>query len=166
MARNDFGVFLRTPYNYDVAAASDETAIFCPDTPENRRTKQEFADEVNINTIVRRFGLTGELPKDFRSPMYGDFDMVTDFKSAVDAVVRAGDEFDRMPAELRARFDNDPQKLLEFVADEGNRDEAIKLGLVLPPTVAHPTSTELASKLDALDAKIDARVPDAQSKAI
>ena len=44
-----------------------------------------------------------------------------------------------LPAKVRARFDNDPQMFLEFVASEDNRQEAVELGLIkLAPPVAEP----------------------------
>lgn len=113
--------------------------------------KQSFKEEADINTIVKRFGLTGELPKNFRTPTYGDFTQVTDFQSAVNAVRAAGESFMEMPAELRAKFLNDPQKLIEFVSKEDNRAEAIKLGLVpkpvevVPPTPPAPVVTAVSS---------------------
>ena len=123
--------FLRTPFNYDMDLASNETGINCP--PEEGRTQQQFAEEVDINTIVRRFGLTGHLPTNPAPPMEGDFTGIVDFHTAMNAVRRAQEGFEAFPAELRARFSNDPQRMLEFLADDTNKDEAVKLGLVNPP---------------------------------
>lgn len=95
-------------------------------------TQQEFAKDCDINEIVRRFGLTGQLPDQLRLPEYGDFAGVGDFATAMQAVRNAEEGFMELPAELRARFANDPQRLMEFLADAGNRDEAVKLGLVNP----------------------------------
>jgi len=39
----------------------------------------------------------------------------------------------RLPADLRARFDNDPAQLIQFLENSDNKDEAIKLGLVNKP---------------------------------
>ena len=119
--------FVRSPYNYDVMEVSNETGLRCEDVS---LAVQDQRDEVDINTIVRRFGLTGQLPEDIRAPEYGDFTGVSDYQSALNAVMEADSEFNRMPAELRARFNNDPQLLLEFVSDERNREEAGKLGLL------------------------------------
>ena len=122
--------FLRTPYNYDVDKVSDETGLACPDPS---LAQQNFKDETDINYIVRQFGLTGELPGQTISPQYGDFTGVLDYHSAVNAVLAAQDEFMELPAQMRARFDNDPAKLIDFLGNEQNREEAIKLGLVANP---------------------------------
>lgn len=130
--------FLRTPYNYDVDSVSDETGLVCKDPS---LAQQNFKDESDINYIVRQFGLTGELPGQTLSPQYGDFTGVLDYHSAVNAVLAAQDEFMDLPAQMRARFDNDPARLIDFLQNEENREEAIKLGLVAESTISVPTET-------------------------
>ncbi len=122
-------VFLRAPFNYDTDAASNESG-FCCDEPS--LAQQQFKEETDINEIVRRFGITGELPSGVRAPQYGDFTGVYDYHSALNAVIAAENAFMAMPAEIRTRFDNDPAKFVDFCSDESNREEAVKLGLVLP----------------------------------
>ena len=142
-------MFLRAQFNYDVDKASDEAGLFCP--PEESKTQQQFADEVDINTIVRRFGLTGELPENPRMPVSGDFTAVVDFQTAMQMVVKAEEAFMEFPGELRARFANDPQRMIEFLSDDRNREEAVKLGLVSKPAEvprdAVKAIDELAAKL-------------------
>lgn len=127
--------FLRTQYNYDMQEASDETAINCKDVS---LAKQSFAEECNINTIVKRFGLTGQLPENVRMPTYGDFSDVTNFHDAMNAIALANEAFEKMPADVRRRFDNDPGKFVDFCNDENNRPEAIKLGLIEPKPQIEP----------------------------
>ena len=122
-------VFVRNPYNYDVEAASIETGLECLD---ESLALQSAAEEADINTIVRRFGLTGELPNNIRMPVSGDFENVPDFHTAMNLVRQAQEEFMRVPADIRARFANDPQLFMQFFEDDANREEAIKLGLVKP----------------------------------
>lgn len=140
--------FLRAFGNYDGDAVSDETGL---DTGPDSMTQQEFAKECDINEIVRRFGLTGQLPENLRFPVSGDFTGVGDFHEAMNLVRQAEEEFLRVPAEVRARFQNDPGRLLAFLDDGKNRDEAIKLGLVnAPPERTRDVVTavdELAAKL-------------------
>lgn len=141
MNTRDGGKNLRAPGNYDVDAASALAVIDFLVVDEKTGelikevglTQQEFKDECDINEIVRRFGLTGQLPDSYRAPVSGDFTGISDFKSAMDAVRAAQERFMEMPGELRAKFDNDPQKLMSFLDDEKNRDEAVKLGIVNKP---------------------------------
>lgn len=125
--------FLRTPFNYDMLEASNETALRCEDVS---LAVQDQRDEVDINTIVRRFGLTGELPSDLRAPQYGDFVGVSDYHSAMNAVAYANEAFDAMPAEVRARFGNDPGAFVDFCSDEKNATEMAALGLLSAEAVA------------------------------
>lgn len=122
-------VFCRSAFNYDMAEASDETGLACEDAS---LTKQSFAEDADINTIVRRFGVTGQLPVGVRQPMYGDFENVMDYHGAMTAITQARESFMMMPAEIRARFHNDPAEFVDFCSKQENKDEAIKLGLVLP----------------------------------
>lgn len=124
-------MFVRNPFNYDMDAVSRETGVDFSN--EESVTQQQFAEDADINVIVRRFGLTGEVPEDFRTPKYGDFTHVSDFQTALNTVKEAEEEFMRLPAEVRARFQNNPQELLTFVENKDNRDEAIKLGLIPKP---------------------------------
>lgn len=92
--------------------------------------QQQFKDDVDINVLLERFQVTGVMPQGVVMPSYGDFSAVMDFRSAQDALRRAKDSFMELPAKLRARFENDPQQLMDFLADEKNREEAERLGLV------------------------------------
>lgn len=123
---------IRRRYAYDAQAVSENTGIAIPDTEQNNRTKQEFAEEVDINTLLRRFNITGQLPENVRMPTYADFTEVYDFHTAANAIAQANEAFEAMPAEVRLRFHNDPAEFLAFCDNEANRDEAVKLGLVDP----------------------------------
>lgn len=129
-AKVDLLPFLRNGVNYDRDAASFAAGTDCGDEVV---TVQASKEECDINVIVKRFGLTGELPENFKMPVSGDFTFVGDYQSAMQ-VMRASDQaFMQVPAELRARFGNDPQQLMDFLENVDNRDEALKLGLLQKP---------------------------------
>lgn len=144
-------MFLRSSFNYDVDAVSVESAMVFDPEVEPSLTQQQFAEESDINEIVRRFGLTGELPDNFRAPVSGDFTGITDFQSAMNAVISAQKEFDSLPAHVREEFRNDPQRLMDFVADSKNRDKAIELGLVPKPV---EKTRDVVQAVDELASKI------------
>lgn len=121
--------FLRTPYNYDLDAASNESGLHCEDAT---LTQQHFKDECDINNILRQFNITGLLPGAPLSPRYGDFTGIGDYHSALNQVIAAETEFMALPAQIRSRFENDPAKLIDFLEKSENKNEAIKLGLVNP----------------------------------
>lgn len=130
-------MFIRNPYNYDVDVVSEETALVCLD---KSLAKQEFKEECDINTIVERFGI-GFAPVQTALPMYEDFTGVVDYQTALNQVRQAAESFMLLPAGVRANFDNDPQKLLEFVHTDGVTREMFEdRGLVekiikIPPTL-------------------------------
>lgn len=146
-------VVLRAPHAYDVDSASLEAALSFD--PESEGAQQQFKDESDINVIVARFGLTGELPE-VRMPLSGDFTGVSDFHQAMNLVRQAQESFMEIPAHLRARFNNDPGRLINFLENGDNRDEALKLGLIQPP----PEKTrDMVQAVDELAAKLAPAAP-------
>lgn len=115
-------VFHRALYNYDSDAVSNETGLKCED---DSLAVQSQEAEANINTIVRNFGITGKVPESPVLPEYGDFTGVSDYRSAIEAIRKADADFLELPAEVRSRFDNDPQKLLEVVANRTPENTAL-----------------------------------------
>jgi len=118
---------VRNPYNYDADKLSDQTGLLCED---ESLTQQEHAEEADINYIAEKFMRTGQMPQVINMPTQGDFEGIFDFQSAMNIIADAKNEFMKLPAKIRSRFDNDPQKILEFLEDETNRPEAEALGLV------------------------------------
>lgn len=129
-------VFLRTPYNYDRDYASEASGLYCP---EPTLTQQSFKDECDINVILERFGITGELPSNVRTPLNEDFVGITDYHQAVNLLKEADAAFMQMPANVRARFNNDAGEFIEWAEKKENLKEARELGLALPePTEPTP----------------------------
>lgn len=120
-------IFLRSMYNYDTDAASNESGLACE---EPTLAQQHYKEECDINTILQKFNISGILPEAPLSPRYGDFSGIGDYHTALNRVLAAKNEFEALPATIRARFDNDPAKLIEFLDDSKNRQEAEELGLV------------------------------------
>lgn len=131
----------RKQYNPDYDASVYATA-----SVGDSLTKQSFKDECDVNRIVARAQKTGFMPSGERQPLYGDFSNVPDYREAQDIVIRANASFAALPAEVRKRFDNDPAAYMDFLSDEKNRDEAIKLGLLntKPEKETAPTAPETA----------------------
>lgn len=135
--------FVRSYYNYDQDRESLKTGLTCP---EPTRTQQHFKDESDINILIARFGLSGELPTGVRMPTYEDFNEIYDFHSAANAIAEANEAFMQLPAQIRYdRFRNDPAAFVAFCSNEQNRDEATKLGLVpsTTPLNTAPTVTDV-----------------------
>lgn len=138
--------FFRTPYNVDPTSDGEAFGLACKDPS---LADQSQAEEADINTLVRRFGLTGQMPVNVRVPVFEDFDEVFDFHTAMLAIKQAESSFAQMPADVRARFDNNPGRFVDFctaVSPDGktlaNLEEMRKLGLaveaVKPPAAPAP----------------------------
>lgn len=134
--------FLRSAFNYDTDKASDEAGLACLDSS---LTQQQFAEESDINTIVNRFLKSGVMPTPASMPQYVDYEGVFDFQSAMNVVRAADENFMRLDAKIRARFNNSPQDFLEFFGNPENTQEAIRLGLAIPKPSAVTQVTEEAS---------------------
>lgn len=94
--------------------------------------QQSFKDDADINVLLERFKVTGQMPSGVVLPSYGDYTGITDYRQAADVLRQANDEFMKLPANMRSRFNNSPQEFLEFCMDEKNLPELRKLGLAKP----------------------------------
>lgn len=133
--------YFRTPYNCeDPIEWTNQTALECKDPT---LTQQHFKDECDINILYARYLETNEMPQVLDGLSYGNFEGIFDFQTAMNSVRQAQGMFDQLPARIKNRFDNDPGKLLNFLNDQDNRDEAIFLGLLQKPTDQIPPREDL-----------------------
>lgn len=100
---------------------------------EPTMAQQSFKDECDVNNIIDRYTRTGVVPDYLTQTaegVYGDFSDVGDFTDMQNKLIQAQASFDALPSEVRRRFDDDPAKLIAFVRNKDNYDEAVKLGIV------------------------------------
>lgn len=104
-------------------------------------TEQHHKDRVDINNIISNYTLTGILPEiqNRKEALYGDFSSGDDFLESQLKVQKAEEAFFSLPAQIRKRFDNQPYKLLEFISNPQNIDEARSLGLANPLKTSEPS---------------------------
>lgn len=121
--------FVRSRYNYSMDAVSRETGEV---NVEPTLAQQQFKEECDINTIVRNFGVTGQLPNNVRVPLMDEFIDVMDYQSALNLIMESERAFMEVPAEIRESFQNDAGKFVAFVSDEANVEQCRKWGLALP----------------------------------
>lgn len=93
-------------------------------------TQQSDKEKSNINNMLKKYIRTGVISrvKNFEAK-YGDVTGI-DFRQAMELIVGARESFYELPSDVRKRFDNNPEKLLTFMEDPNNREEAIRLGLI------------------------------------
>lgn len=128
-------MFVRSAINYSVDVESAVNGIW--DFGEDM-AHQSFKDECDINNILRQFAVTGQLPDNVRVPQYADFEEAFDFKTAMNVIRAAEEAFALMPSDVRDRFANDPARFVDFVNDDANYDEAVKMGLAVKRPVSDP----------------------------
>lgn len=105
--------------SYDSKVVSDDTGTMNDGVT---LVQQQFAEEVDINTIVRRFGLTAAMPSGPAGGMYGDFTGIQDYQDALEAIERAHAGFMTLAPEVRERFHNDPGELIAFAQSVSETD--------------------------------------------
>lgn len=115
-------------------------------------TQQEFADEADINNIMKKFSYS-QLPD--IPTVISEFSQVRDFHEMANVVASARSAFERLPGAIRQRFNQDPVELAKFVEDEKNYEEALKLGLVNKRAEVKPD--EVLEELKGIKKRLDTR---------
>lgn len=133
------------PGNYDADQLSKQVAT---KTVGESMTNQADAKQADINTIVKNFGLTGQVPVINLPPSIDEFDGIFDFQSAMNVMAQANQAFMRLPAEARSYFNNDPHLFVNFIDEAYGPDTALgerrkrqleDMGLKLPTPAAPAT---------------------------
>lgn len=103
--------------------------------------RQEFKDECDINVLMARYQKTGILPESIKDDEGRFLDCTEyDFQRSMEIVAGASSLFEQLPSGIRTRCDNDPAKLLAFVSDPANREEARKLGILREDSQSLPST--------------------------
>lgn len=97
--------------------------------PEMGRTRQEFKKDCDINRILGQFRKTGTIAHLAKyQGQYGEFTEM-DFTEAMLFIKDTEEMFYSIPANIRAKFDNDPAKFVDFATDENNIAQMREWGL-------------------------------------
>ena len=98
---------------------------------EPSKTQQQFKKDCDVNVIIKKYRQGHAITHISKHEGgYGDFTEISSYQDALDKVITLNQEFSRLPSEIRTRFNNDPGRLIDFINDERNTDEAIRLGLL------------------------------------
>lgn len=116
---------------YDLGEKDGE--ILATINTEDSLTNQSDASEADINILVKKFGITGQLPQiTGLQPLYGDFTSGDDYRTMLDRVNAAREAFEQIPAHIRREFDNDPAKFVDFASDDKNIEKLREWKLATP----------------------------------
>lgn len=95
------------------------------------KTDQQWKEDCDTNIILERFMKTGQLTHVARTPgIFADVSGVKDLLPSMIMLQDARREFDKYPAEIRKKFENKPEKLIEWLQNPENKEEAIELGFL------------------------------------
>lgn len=109
------------------------------------KTDQSFAEQCDINNIIRRYQKTGQVSHlSKHQGIYADISEIPDLQGAFQAVQDAQSAFMTLPASLREKFQNDPIQFVEYLSDSRNDEEAISLGLKEP--LPEPSQSSVSQK--------------------
>lgn len=132
---NDSGVVMRGNYVEVPHEVYLETDIDCQ-LADDGMTRQEFADECDINVLMQRYEKSGVISHINRAPPeYLDLSDLPDLQEALAAVDAAQTAFMTLPASVRREFDNDPVQFAEFASNPKNLERMREWGLAPPARV-------------------------------
>ena len=113
-------------------------------------TDPQYKDECDVNKILAKYGCIPDHMKRATPLSYGDVSECGDFGEMLEKVRHGQEKFMELPSDVRARFGNDPVAFFDFVSDERNLEEMVKLGLavkkeseVVAPTSVTPKAEEV-----------------------
>ena len=103
-------------------------------TGTKTKVQQQFKEDCKVKNIMQKFVNTGVPPLgNAKPPMFIDFTKFGDYTEMLNHVTKVKQQFMALPAKTRKAFDNEPQKLLNFVDSmESDKDvlKAVELGLM------------------------------------
>lgn len=129
---------------------------------------QSFAEESDVNYIMRRMLNTGQAPVSRGPGVFADITEISDLMGAFEIVRTAEKMFQDLPSAVRNKFSNNPLVLEEWLANPANRDEAVELGLMKAPPEPVPKrpgdSNESAGKRSGLFKSKKSQIPSSEEE--
>lgn len=105
-------------------------------------TEQSHKDSCDIKLIMRKAEKTGMINHVKRTEgQYVDLVGRPDFHQSMNEITQAKSMFETIPATVREKFENNPQKWLDFVTNQDNREEMTQMGFStdhLPEVLSEP----------------------------
>lgn len=123
---------MNTPFTSLYAHNRARSETFSTRNTEESLTQQGDLEETDINILLKKYAVSGTLPQIVKPPLSGDFTTTNDFRTMLDVVRSAQEQFEEVPAQIRKRFDNDPAQFMDFIHNQDNLEEMRKLGLAAP----------------------------------
>lgn len=129
----------KTPWNHDTAAEAKRTGTICP---EKTLTQQSHLEEVEINTVLAKFGIQQVLATT-PGGVFVDLPEPEDMAHSFDKLIAARDTFDQLPPGIRQTFETIGQfvEYVDAAVARGDRKalEALNLVAKAPDPTPAPT---------------------------
>lgn len=106
-------------------------------------TDESFAEECDVNNIIKRYVQTGLMP---HTKAFGFFEDISnlpeDLMAAQQTLAEAERNFMLLPSGIRSKFDNNPIALIQWLENPANAAEAAELfgKKAAPPEPGAPDS--------------------------
>ena len=117
------------------------------------RTVQSDREGTDLKILLEKYVETGEIPTvqlPVGEPLDGDFTGLPDFQEMQNMLIDIQNQFDALPSKVREKFANDPIAMVQFLQDDNNIEEAVKLGLMerSGPDVKKPVEVVVVNRDD------------------
>lgn len=97
---------------------------------EPAKTDPSYLKETDVNHIIQKFTKTGQITHITRKKgSFADVSNATDLLTALQTIQHSKNMWSQLPEKIQDRFGT-PQKLLKFLNNPDNMEEAAKLGLL------------------------------------
>lgn len=98
-------------------------------------TQQQFAQECDINYIVKRAQRTGTIPViPMQEMVFGTLDEET-FKQRMDKMSEIKSYFECLPSDIRLHYQNSVNEFIAAMNTDEGLEEGRKLGIIVPAAV-------------------------------
>lgn len=116
-------------------------------------TRQEFAEECDVNTIMERYEHTGVLPAGGEAFYYDFTSLPTSMMESMDVMRNATEAFMTLPAKVRREFENDAASFVDFASDPENLPQMRTWGLAPEAPVEPPKAAPAVPMTDLVPVK-------------
>lgn len=123
--------------------SGEQFGLDCSNLPS--LTRQEFADECDINNLMAQYEKSGVISHVNRTPaQYLDLSETPDLQTAINMIRDAETAFMTLPAKTRAEFENNPVEFIKFAENPENLEKMREWKLAPPaPTEPPPQKVEV-----------------------
>lgn len=118
-----------------IAHPNEERLVDFSESPS--LVQPQFAKDCDINVALARIAAGDTSMLKQTGMFYDASNAPADLQALLHSVISAQESWESLPDAVRSRFAN-PQSMMDFLADDKNRDEAVRLGLVVQQAPVEP----------------------------